>query len=74
MATIYNNSVVFGTKTGHWNKSDNSSFSNFSQIQTTMKMKEVTDICHTDVRYKALKTAGERKQALAEYQVHIRCC
>ena len=34
-----------------------------------MKMKEVTDICHTDVRYKALKTAGERKQALAEYQV-----
>ena len=34
-----------------------------------MKMKEVTDICHSDIRFLALRTAGERKQALAEYQV-----
>ena len=32
-------------------------------------MKEVTDICHSDIRFLALRTAGERKQALAEYQV-----
>jgi FF domain len=39
------------------------------KILTTMKMKEVTDLCQNDVRFRALRSAGERKQALAEYQV-----
>ena len=34
-----------------------------------MKMKEVIELCQADVRYSALKTGGEKKQALAEYQV-----
>ena len=47
-------------------------FSSFSsQILTTMKMKEVTDLCQNDVRFRALRSAGERKQALAEYQVCV---
>lgn len=33
-----------------------------------MKLKDVTDLCGDDVRWMALKTAGERRQALAEYQ------
>ena len=38
-------------------------------ISTIAKMKEVQDICQQDPRWDALKTMGERKQALAEYQV-----
>ena len=34
-----------------------------------MKMKEVVDLCQSDIRFRALKTAGERKQAFAEFQV-----
>jgi hypothetical protein len=34
-----------------------------------MKMKEVQDLCQSDPRWNALKTAGDKKQALAEYQV-----
>lgn len=38
-------------------------------ISTIAKMKEVQEQCQHDVRWEALKTMGERKQALAEYQV-----
>lgn len=38
-------------------------------ISTIAKMKEVQDICQSDPRWEALRTMGERKQALAEYQV-----
>lgn len=38
------------------------------RVSATMKMKEVVDLCTSDPRYVALKTGGERKQALAEYQ------
>jgi hypothetical protein len=38
------------------------------RIPATMKMKEAQEICQDDVRWLALKSAGERKQALAEYQ------
>jgi hypothetical protein len=34
-----------------------------------MKMKEVQDLCQSDPRFNALKSGGEKKQALAEYQV-----
>ena len=36
-----------------------------------MKMKEVIELCQADIRYSALKTGGEKKQALAEYQVRL---
>lgn len=38
-------------------------------ISTLAKMKEVQDHCSHDPRWEALKTTGEKKQALAEYQV-----
>ncbi len=38
-------------------------------ISTIAKMKEVQDLCQSDPRWEALRTMGERKQALAEYQV-----
>ena len=38
-------------------------------ISAVMKMKEVQDLCSSDPRWNALKTAGERKQGLAVYQV-----
>ena len=38
-------------------------------VTAVMKMKEVTDLCQKDVRFNALKGGGEKKQALAEYQV-----
>lgn len=41
-------------------------------VTTIAKMKEVQDLCQHDVRWEALKTQGEKKQALAEYQVT--CC
>ena len=40
-------------------------------VSATMKMKDVTDACQKDIRFGALKTAGEKKQALAEYQVTV---
>lgn len=39
------------------------------KVTTIAKMKEVQDLCQHDVRWEALKTQGEKKQALAEYQV-----
>ena len=39
------------------------------RVLTTMKMKEVIDLCQSDPRFNALKSPGEKKQALAEYQV-----
>ena len=38
-------------------------------VTAVMKMKEVIDLCQKDVRFNALKGGGEKKQALAEYQV-----
>lgn len=38
-------------------------------ISVTAKMKEVQDLCGKDPRWEALKTQGEKRQALAEYQV-----
>lgn len=40
-------------------------------VSAAMKMKEVVDLCQDDPRFNALKTAGEKKQALAEYQVTV---
>eukprot|EP00981_Chlorochromonas_danica_P001225 scaffold268_cov210-Ochromonas_danica.AAC.20 len=37
-------------------------------ISVTAKMKEVQDLCSKDPRWEALKTQGEKRQALAEYQ------
>jgi pre-mRNA-processing factor 40 len=39
------------------------------KVPTSMRFKEVMDLCQDDVRFNALKSAGEKKQALAEYQV-----
>jgi len=39
------------------------------KVSATAKMREVQDLCQADVRWDALKTMGEKKQALAEYQV-----
>jgi len=39
------------------------------KVSATAKMKEVQDLCQSDVRWDALKSMGEKKQALAEYQV-----
>lgn len=39
------------------------------KVSTVAKMKEAQDICQIDVRWEALKSVGEKKQALAEYQV-----
>ena len=38
-------------------------------VSSVLKMKDVIELCQQDARYNALKTAGEKKQALAEYQV-----
>jgi hypothetical protein len=43
------------------------------RVLVTSKMKEVIELCSEDVRFSALKTGGEKKQALAEYQVRYRC-
>jgi hypothetical protein len=40
-------------------------------VSPVAKMKEVQDLCQTDPRWEALKTMGEKKQALAEYQVRF---
>jgi hypothetical protein len=40
-------------------------------VSPVAKMKEVQDLCQSDPRWEALKTMGEKKQALAEYQVRI---
>lgn len=37
-------------------------------IPSAMKFKEVQEICQADKRWNALKSAGDRKQNLAEYQ------
>lgn len=37
-------------------------------VTSTMKFKEVQDLCSQDPRWNACKTTGERKQNLAEYQ------
>jgi hypothetical protein len=39
------------------------------KVSTIAKMKEVQDLCQHDARWEALKSQGEKKQALAEYQV-----
>jgi hypothetical protein len=39
------------------------------KVSTLAKMKEVQDLCQNDERWDALKSQGEKKQALAEYQV-----
>lgn len=48
------------------------------KVSSTAKAKEVKDLCQDDPRWNALKTSGERNQAIAEYQVHlstgITCC
>ena len=41
------------------------------KVSATAKMREVQDLCQADVRWDALKTMGEKKQALAEYQVRL---
>jgi hypothetical protein len=41
------------------------------KVPVTAKMKEVQDICQDDPRWDALRTIGDRKQALAEYQVNF---
>ena len=38
-------------------------------IGSSMKMKEVQEICQKDSRWNALRTAGEKKQSLAINQV-----
>lgn len=40
-------------------------------ITSSMRMKEVQDLCHTDKRWNALK-GGDKKQELAEYQVRLK--
>lgn len=42
---------------------------NDKHISSSMKFKEVQDLCQDDVRWNALTTSGDRRQALAEYQV-----
>lgn len=39
------------------------------KVSTVAKMREVQDLCQHDPRWEALKSQGEKKQALAEYQV-----
>lgn len=39
------------------------------KVTTTAKMKEVQELCQMDPRWEALKSQGEKKQGLAEYQV-----
>lgn len=41
----------------------------FKNVSSTAKMKEVQDMCQSDPRWDSLRTQGEKKQALAEYQV-----
>lgn len=41
------------------------------KVSTIAKMKEVQDLCQGDERWEALKSQGEKKQALAEYQVNF---
>lgn len=42
---------------------------NDKQVSVSAKMKEIQDLCQSDPRWLALRTQGEKKQALAEYQV-----
>lgn len=42
-------------------------------VSTTAKMREVMDLCAADPRWEAVKSQGEKKQCLAEYQVQLRC-
>jgi FF domain len=42
-----------------------------NKVTVVAKMKEVQELCQLDHRWNALRTAGERKQALAEYQVTV---
>lgn len=44
------------------------------KVTTIAKMKEVQDLCQHDARWEALKSQGEKKQALAEYQVLLSVC
>lgn len=39
------------------------------KVTSIAKMREVQDLCQQDPRWEALKSQGEKKQALAEYQV-----
>jgi hypothetical protein len=41
----------------------------YFKISTTAKLKEVQDLCQTDPRWEVIKSQGDRKQCLAEYQV-----
>ena len=41
---------------------------NDKEISSTMKFKDALTICQHDIRWNALKTVGERKQTLAEFQ------
>ena len=40
------------------------------KVSATDTIKKAQELCQSDPRWSALKNAGERKQALAEYQVH----
>ncbi len=40
------------------------------KVSTSAKWKEVQDMCQTDPRWDALKSQGEKKQCLAEFQVY----
>lgn len=39
------------------------------KVSSTARSKEVKDLCQDDPRWNALKSSGERNQAIAEYQV-----
>jgi hypothetical protein len=39
------------------------------KVSSTARTKEVKDLCQDDPRWNALKSSGERNQAVAEYQV-----
>lgn len=41
------------------------------KVSTTAKLKEVQDQCQSDPRWDVIKSQGEKKQCLAEYQVLI---
>jgi hypothetical protein len=41
------------------------------RVSITAKVKEMQDLCADDPRWDALKSMGDKKQALAEYQVSI---
>ena len=41
------------------------------QVSAVMKFKDISDLCSRDPRWNALRTVGERKQAIAVYQVCV---